>query len=108
MEDRKRLVWGLAAGCVIPLAWVLFFVLCGQAASDGEGMGYLAAVIVPLMYGGSAACVVWLAGLFHHWRSASRWEWLLGIWNLATLLSAAPMVLGSLPALLGTLFAIGG
>ena len=78
MEDRKRLVWGLAAGCVIPLAWVLFFVLCGQAASDGEGMGYLAAVVVPLMYG------------------------------LAALLSAAPMVLGSLPALLGTLFAIGG
>ena len=72
MEDRKRLVWWLAAGCVIPLAWVLFFVLCGQAASDGEGMGYLAAVVVPLMYGGSVACVVWLAGLFHHWRSASR------------------------------------
>ncbi len=71
-------------------------------------MGYLAAVVVPLMYGGSVACVVWLAGLFHHWRCACRWEWLLGIWNLAALLTAAPMVLGSLPALLGTLFAIGG
>ena len=108
MEDRKRLVWRLAAGCVIPLAGVLFFGLRGQAASDGEGMGYLAAVVVPLMYGGSVACVVWLAGLFHHWRSASRWEWLLGIWNFAALLAAAPIVLGRLPALLGTLFAIGG
>lgn len=101
MGARRRMCDPIGVGAV----------LCGCAVRPHQterGWDIWAAVVVPLMYGGVPAAWSGLAGLFIIGGVLGRWEWLLGIWNLAALLSAAPMVLGSLPALLGTLFAIGG
>ena len=101
MPPKALVKSGWRTVCVVPAAWLLFFLICANAESDGTGMFWLSVLIVPLMYVGTAAGVIWFVRLWRHRRVFSRLPWLLIVLNAAAVLAGVPMVAGSVPALLG-------
>ena len=103
MSQKGGLCWGAASVCVVPLAWVLFFLLCGSAASDGEGMFVLSVLVLPLMGAGTVMSAVWLWRMRRRCRKRDRLPWLIAAVNMNAVLAGLPMVLAGIPGYMSLL-----
>ncbi len=97
MSQKGALRRRTAGACAVPLAWVLFFLLRGSAASDGEGMVALSVLVLPLMGAGTVLSAVWLWRMRRWCPKRDRLPRLIAAVDMTAVPAGLPVALAGVP-----------